>query len=144
MIQQRAKVTRLIDGSRAEVAVRRQSACGHDCSKCGGGCSELLVQPEVRVIAENMAGARLGDIVTVESSTKDVLGAAFLVYVVPFLLFFTGYFVAGRFAPSGEGVQIGVGSACFLLGFVLAWLLDRRHREHRAIQFRITGVEQGG
>ena len=40
---QTAKVTRVLADGRAEVAVKRQSACGHDCSKCGGGCSELMV-----------------------------------------------------------------------------------------------------
>ena len=44
MTQQKAKVTRLIDEGRAEVAVRRQSACGHNCATCGGGCSEMMVE----------------------------------------------------------------------------------------------------
>ena len=50
---QTAKVTRVLADGRAEVAVKRQSACGHDCSKCGGGCSELMVSSTVAVIAAN-------------------------------------------------------------------------------------------
>ena len=50
---QTAKVTRLLPDGRAEVSVKRQSACGHDCSKCGGGCSELMVSSTVAVIAAN-------------------------------------------------------------------------------------------
>ncbi len=84
---QTAKVTRVLADGRAEVAVKRQSACGHDCSKCGGGCSELMVSSTVAVIAANPVRAMPGDMVTVESSTSRVLGAAVIVYLVPFLLF---------------------------------------------------------
>ena len=80
---QTAKVTRVLADGRAEVAVKRQSACGHDCSKCGGGCSELMVSSTVAVIAANPVRAMPGDMVTVESSTSRVLGAAVIVYLVP-------------------------------------------------------------
>lgn len=143
MTQQKAKVTRILDGGRAEVAVKRQSACGHDCATCGGGCSELMVEPEIRVVAENSAGARAGDTVTVESATSGILGAAVLVYIVPFFLFFVGYFITGAVFHGSEGACIAAGIAGFLLCFLLVWRLDRRLRENRAIAFRITAVEQG-
>lgn len=144
MTQQKAKVTRILDGGRAEVAVRRQSACSHDCSKCGGGCSELAVEPEIRVLAENGAGARMGDTVTVESDTADILGAAVLVYVMPFVLFFAGYFLAGLLLQAPEGVCVTTGVAGFALGFLLAWMLDRHRRRQRRVRFRIVAVEQAG
>lgn len=139
MTQQKAKVMRLVDGDRAEVAVRRQSACGHDCAQCGGGCSEMMVEPEIRVLAENVAGAQPGDTVTVESASKTVLGVAFLVYLLPFILFFTGYFVSSAF---GEGIRLIAGGIGFVLGFVPAWLIDRRKRQYGVVQFRIVAVEQ--
>ena len=89
---QTAKVIRILEDGRAEVSVQRQSACGHDCSKCGGGCAELAVLPTVVVKAENPVRAMAGDTVTVESSSHQVLKAAAFVYLVPFLLFFIGYF----------------------------------------------------
>ena len=141
MTQQKARVTRILDEGRAEVAVKRQSACGHDCAQCGGGCSELMVASEVRVVADNAAGARPGDTVTVESSTSRVLGAAVLVYTVPFLLFFVGYFL-GAFLW-GEGAGIAAGAVGLALGFVPAVLLDRQTRRRGSIQFRIVAVEQG-
>ena len=64
---QTAKVTRVLADGRAEVAVKRQSACGHDCSKCGGGCSELMVSSTVAVIAANPVRAMPGDMVTVQA-----------------------------------------------------------------------------
>ena len=104
---QTAKVTKVLPDGRAEVSVRRQSACGHDCSKCGGGCSEMMVSATVAVIADNPVRALPGDSVTVESSTGRILGAAVVVYLVPFLLFFLGYFL-------GAGRSEGVGAASAL------------------------------
>lgn len=143
MTQQKARVTRLLDGGRAEVAVKRQSACSHDCAQCGGGCSELMVDSEVRVVADNTAGARTGDTVTVETSTSRVLGAALVVYTVPFLLFFVGYFLAAGLLHGGEGASIAAGAAGFVLGFVPAVLLDRHSRRKGSIRFRIVAVESG-
>ena len=136
---QTAKVTRILPGGRAEVSVKRQSACGHDCSKCGGGCSELMVSSTVSVIAANAIGAMPGDMVTVESSTKGVLGAAVMVYVVPFLLFFVGYFAAAALGLPGGG-SAAVGGAGFVLGLLLAMAWDRRVRREKAISFRITAI----
>ena len=119
---QTAKVTRVLADGRAEVAVKRQSACGHDCSKCGGGCSELMVSSTVAVIAAN-----------------PVRGAAVIVYLVPFLLFFAGYFLCAAFRLS-SGVSAAVGVAGFALGLLLAVLWDRRVRRQQAISFCITAI----
>ena len=140
MIQQKAKVTKLLPNGRAEVAVKRQSACGHDCSKCGGGCSELMVSSTVAVVAANPLKAMPGDMVTVESSTGGILGAAVVVYLVPFLLFFAGYFLTAM-AGMGEGVSASVGVLGFVVGMVQAVLLDRRVRKSRSISFMITEIE---
>ena len=136
---QTAKVTRLLGNGTAEVAVKRQSACGHDCSKCGGGCSEMMVSSTVSVVAANGIGATPGDTVQVESSSGGILKAAVVVYLVPFLLFFVGYF-----ACAGSGLGSGISAACGGLGFVagvlLAVLMDRRVRRSRAITFHITAI----
>lgn len=139
---QTAKVTRLLPGGRAEVAVKRQSACGHDCSQCGGGCSEMMVSPTVAVVADNLVNAQPGDTVTVESATGKVLGAAALVYLVPFALFFLGYFL-GSLVRLPEGAAIAAGAAGFAGGLALAILLDRRMRKTRGITFRITAFAAG-
>ena len=126
---QTAKVTRVLADGRAEVAVKRQSACG----------SELMVSSTVAVIAANPVRAMPGDMVTVESSTSRVLGAAVIVYLVPFLLFFAGYFLCAAFRLS-SGVSAAVGVAGFALGLLLAVLWDRRVRRQQAISFCITAI----
>ena len=137
---QTAKVTKLLEDGRAEVAVKRQSACCHDCSKCGGGCSELMVSSTVAVVAENPVRAMPGDRVTVESSTGGVLKAAALVYLAPFALFFLGYFLTAALGMT-EGVSAACGGIGFAAGVVLAILLDRHVRKRRGISFRITAIE---
>ena len=138
---QTAKVVKLREDGRAEVAVTRQSACGHDCAKCGGGCANLAVMPTVTVWAENPVRAMEGDTVTVESSSRRVLGAAVLVYLVPFLLFFLGYGV-GRGMGFGEGGTVALGFAGFAVGLLCAMLADRRERRRQTITFRITAIQQ--
>ena len=136
---QTAKVTRLLDNGTAEVAVKRQSACAHDCSKCSGGCSEMMVRSTVSVVAANGVGAMPGDMVRVESSSGGILKAAVVVYLVPFLLFFLGYFACAA-AGLGGGVSAAAGCLGFVLGVLLAILTDRRVRRERAITFHITAI----
>ena len=139
---QTAKVTRILENGLAEVAVKRQSACGHDCSQCGG-CSEMLVGQTVAVVAENPVRAMPGDTVTVESATGRVLRAAALLYLVPFALFFVLYLLAISLgAPEGGG--IGAGFAGFAAGLLLAVAADRRMRRKKSITFRITAIQAAG
>src|SRR5699024_7825784 len=79
---QTARVKRLLDDGRAEVTVPRKSVCGHDCSNCSGGCSEMLVQMEVTTVAANPVHAEPGDTVRVESDSGHILKIAAVVYLV--------------------------------------------------------------
>ena len=137
-----ATVERLLDGDHAMVSVPRKSACGHDCSKCGGGCSELMVSSTVAVTAANPVRAMPGDMVQVESSTGGILKAAVVVYLVPFLLFFLGYFVCAALGMSG-GISASVGIIGFAVGLLLAVLMDRKVKRNRSITFCITAIDPG-
>ena len=140
---QTAKVTKVFPDGRAEVAVKRQSACGHDCSKCGGGCSELMVSSTVAVMAANPVRAMPGDMVRVESSTGGILKAAVVVYLVPFILFFLGYFICAALQLSG-GISAAVGGIGFAVGVLLAVLLDREARPRRSIHLCISRLHPLG
>lgn len=136
---QTARVKRLLDDGRAEVTVPRKSACGHDCSQCGGGCSEMLVQMEVSTVAANPVHAEPGDTVRVESDSKGILRIAAVVYLVPFLLFFVGYYLGGGlFASEGGAIAAAIGG--FVLGLGCAVLLDRQVKRSRQNAFRITEI----
>lgn len=133
-----ATVKRLIGESQAEVLVRRQSACGHSCESCGGCGPESAAQ--VTAVADNLLGARPGDTVRVESESRRVLGMAGALYLLPFLFLFVGYLLATGPLGLGEAPGFAVGLACMAAGFAANWLLDRRIRAARPVQFRIVEV----
>lgn len=136
---QTARVKRLLEDGRAEVTVPRKSACGHDCSQCGGGCSEMLVQMEVTTVAANPVHAVPGDTVRVESDSRSILRIAAVVYLAPFLLFFVGYYLGGALLAS-EGGAIASAIVGFLLGLGCAVALDRQVKRKRQDAFRITEI----
>lgn len=139
-MEQTARVNRLLPGGRAEIAVKRKSACGHDCSKCGGGCSEMLVQSEVTAVADNPLGARPGDTVRVESRSGQVLWIAAVVYLLPLLLFFVFCF-AGAAVTGAENVGLILGGIGFAIGIGVAVVVNRVVRQRNMTAFSITGVE---
>ncbi len=132
-----ATVKRLVGEKNAEVLVRRLSACGHDCARCGGCGPESAAQ--VAAVAGTALGARPGDTVRVESESGQVLGMAAVLYLVPFVLLFAGYFAASGVLKLGEGASVAVGLLCMAAGFAASWLLDRRARK-RPVRFRIVEV----
>lgn len=136
---QTATVKEVLGHGRAMIEVRRQSACGHDCSKCGGGCSELMAKSTVTAMAENLCRADVGDTVQVESDSRQILGIAAIVYFVPLITFFLGYFLGAGLALS-EGGAIAVGGLGFALGLIPALLMNRKVKRDKQVSFKITAI----
>lgn len=128
-----ATVEKILPGGMAEISVPRKSACGHDCEECAG-CG--VSGASVRAAARNTVGAEVGQKVVVESSTKRLLGVMLLVYLLPVLCFFVGYFATG--ALSSEGLRYAIAIAAFLLGLVPAVVCDRRMKQTGALTFTIV------
>ncbi|MEG1988072.1 MAG: SoxR reducing system RseC family protein [Oscillibacter sp.] len=128
-----ATVERILDANHAEISVPRKSACGHDCEECAGcGVSGVAVHAK----AQNPVGARPGQKVVVESSTRKMLGIVALVYITPVVLFFLGYFLPGpQIATALRYTIAGLG---FVLGIVFAVLYDRRLRRAGGLSFTIV------
>lgn len=136
---QLAQVKKILSNECAEVSVHRKTACGHDCSECAGGCEITMYQSDLTVTAENGIGARIGDTVLLESANNEILYSAVLVYVVPFILFFIGYFLS-RVIGLSEGFSILGACFCFVIGFLPARSLERTVRERKSVQFRIVEI----
>ena len=119
------------DGTARVVHVRR-SACSGDCHKCSG-CG--AVQEAVELTADNPIGAAVGDLVVMESASGPVLAAAALLYLMPLVLFFLGYFLGNLWLGKG-GLP---GCAAFILGLVLCVLYDRRMAKRKNTVYTITG-----
>ena len=127
-MQQTATVTKLLPGNKAELTVHRQTACGHDCSNCGG-CGEIVTKPII-VIADKSIGADVGDSVVITGSSKQVLGLAAVVYLVPFVLFFALYAVAAVVSlPIPEAWACGG----FFLGILAAVGVNKRQKHAKPI-----------
>ncbi len=130
------KVTVLsVEGARARVIHNRPTACHGDCDQCAGGCGSMAAKERIIVEAENSIGARPGDQVLIEGDTGKVAAAIVLVYVLPMVLFFLGYFVAEALNFSGTPA----GLFGFLLGIVAAVLVSRSQKKKGTeIRFRIV------
>lgn len=98
---QDAVVTKLVSRHVAEVEVERGTACGGTCESC----EACVFQNRIRAEAVNKISALPGQKVVIESKTSDVLGAAVLLYMVPFVLLFLGYAI-------GQRARLGRGRLC--------------------------------
>ena len=122
-MRKKATVERILPDGRAELLVRRESACSGDCHKCGG-CGG--VEQVLRLTAKDTIGVRKGDIVYVESNGAVVLKAAALLYFLPLALFLAAYLAAINL----DGWTFAVGCGGFLLGLLPAVLYDRYVKKH--------------
>ena len=133
---QDAVVTKLVSRHVAEVEVERGTACGSNC----GNCESCVFQNELKVTADNRIGARPGQKVVIESKTSDVLGAAVLLYMVPFVLLFLGYAI-GSALGWAEGGCVLIGFGFFALGVAFNVIYQRR-KKASPITFEIIQIRE--
>ena len=126
-----ATVTGLPAPGQAEVAVARQTACGHDCEHCGG-CAARTAKLVVR--ACTAIPVEVGDRVELYSDNR-VLGAAAVVYGLPVVLFLLGYLLPSSLPEPGRCLCGGLG---FALGLAGAAACDRLVKKRSGISYRIV------
>ena len=129
-----ATVERILDSAHAEIAVPRQTACGHECERCAG-CG--VTGQAVRARASNPIGAEPGQRVVVQSSTAHMLGIIAVVYLIPVALFLAAYLAAAALTDR-TALQYGGAAAGFLLGLIPAVLYDRRIRAAGGLSLTIV------
>lgn len=109
-MEEEAVVVKSLNG-KAEVRLVKQSACQHCDHDCGlAGDSHEIKELEVEV--ENPIGAKAGQRVALEMGNKEVYFASLLVYLLPLLFMFAGYFIFGAYLP--RIIEIGVEPAGML------------------------------
>lgn len=106
-----------------EVLVKRSSACGENCGHCNA-CSGL----EQIVKVEDVDGIFVGDTVQLELKSKNVLNAAFLVYILPLILLILGYIIAGFFFES-DVICASAGFIFMIIGFFALHFYDAKKGE---------------
>ena len=130
-MEQLVRVKEVYEDGTAQVIHIRESACSGDCHKCSG-CG--AAKEAVLFTAENLIGARRGDLVKVESGTGPVLKAAVVLYVIPLILFFLGYYLG---TIPGDYGTLG-GCLGFVLGIVIVVVYDRLVVKKADIGYVIT------
>ena len=130
-MEQLVRVKETFDDGTASVLLVRESACSGDCHKCSGcgAAKETMV-----FAARNAIGASRGDLVKVESATGPVMKAAVVLYVIPLVLFFLGYYLGtlpGNFGALG-------GCLGFLLGVVIVVVYDRLVVKKSNLEFMLA------
>lgn len=130
-MEQLVRVKEAYNNGTALVVHVRESACSGDCHKCSG-CG--AAKETVLFTADNPIGAGAGDLVKVESETAPVLKAAVVLYVLPLVLFFLGYYLGSLLG------NLGPVAAClgFALGVAGVVVYDRRVVRHQNIGYTIT------
>lgn len=108
-MEQLVKIKTTAPDGTAEVIRIRESACSGDCHKCSGcgAAKETIV-----FTAENPVNAQPGDLVYVKTRSAPVLMGAAVVYMLPLLAFFVGYFLLDALwglGVLGGGVAFGLG-----------------------------------
>lgn len=130
-MEQLVRVKETFDNGTATVLHVRESACSGDCHKCSG-CG--AAKEAVVFTADNPIGARRGDLVKVESATGPVMKAAVVLYVIPLVLFFLGYYLGtlpGNFGVLGGGLG-------FVLGVLIVVVYDRKVVKKADLGYTIT------
>ena len=89
------------------------------------------------VDADNLVGAQKGDDVIVRSDTGRVLKLAAMLYLMPMVLFFVGYFAM----PGGEGTRVACGAAAFVVGILICMYVSRSMKKNnKEMHFSIVQV----
>ena len=134
-MEQLVRVREIFNDGTALVMHVRESACSGDCHKCSG-CG--AAKETILLKAKNPIGARRGDLVKLESATGPVLKAAVVLYLIPMLLFFAGYFVGDWLWQRGALT----GCIAFAAGIALAVLYDRKLGKTDKTEYTIIGFAE--
>ena len=134
-MRQTALVLKTFPDDTAEISVQRKSACGGNCSGCQG-CD--MRQNVITVTADNTAGARAGQMVTVEARTRLIFRYAIIVYIIPVLLLVLGY-AAGMMLGLSEGMCILIGFGLLLTGAALIVAYYRKNKDN-SLSYTISSV----
>lgn len=107
-------------GTVAVVKIVRSTSCGENCASCG-----MCSGHDTEIEAINLCNAYVGDTVTVHMADKKVLGAAFLVYIIPLICLILGY-AAGFNISKKETAGIVCGFLLMFLAFVVIHIIDKK------------------
>lgn len=104
---------------KAKVKVQKQSACSHNCSEC-----EFCHNPSYEVMVLNPIGAKEGDKVIIEASTKKVLLVSFFMYILPVFMLIISAIVTD-ICKTKTFYSVLIFAFVFLIWFILIKLTNK-------------------
>lgn len=133
-----AKITKNITHGFSEILLSPEDwKCDANCTDCEMSCP-FDEKDGLRVIAdEGGLDVRRDDIVLVEKAAGQNIKAANIVYIMVPLMFLLGYFL-GKALGQSQTDMLVTGGIFALLNFILAWLMNRKVRMRRRMEYRIT------
>ncbi len=111
------------NGTTAVVSVKRNSSCGESCATCSAHCN----LKGNKITAQNKLGAMAGDLVSIEMRTSTVLKSAFMVYILPLLMLFLGYFYT-EYKTGDETKSLICALGAFLITFIFLLIWDKYNK----------------
>lgn len=128
-------------GETAKVYLKRSSACGDSCGKCGG-CTPTGNYVEVI----NKIGAVAGQEVEIEMKTQVFMNAILLNYGLPLVMLIVGMF-AGVFIKNAFNLSLSSDLLSVILGFglmavsyLIANRVDKRYKKADKVQMNIISI----
>ena len=135
---QNATVLAVHDNGRADISVKRISACGENCASCAAHCANR----DILATALNKAGAEVGDSVVVESSTSKVIKIAVVVYFIPLVVLLAAYGISAACGLS-EGLCIIISLVGLVLGTFAARFANKAATVNKDIVYSIVRINRG-
>ena len=102
--------------------------CGdtESCKSCGGKAFCSVKERTYEAVIDPGLDINIGDTVQVHLPGGQTVFSAFLVMIVPLLLFMLGFWIAGRFfGVESEGLRALIGLICLGGGFLISFLYSR-------------------
>lgn len=130
---QDAVVIKAFDNGLAEVLVARGTSCGEHC----GSCSVCKYVGEIHTYAKNAIHAVAGDKVVIESKTSEVLGAAFMIYIIPMIGMILAYIIAAAMGAA-ESVSVPVAFIAFAVCVGIVTVYQRARAKKKEIELVIV------
>ncbi|MCX5751498.1 MAG: SoxR reducing system RseC family protein [Candidatus Saganbacteria bacterium] len=123
-MREEGAVKRIVSQNIAEVEL-----LGGGCKNCSCACQGKSGPKILQAI--NEINAKVGDKVEVEISSPKLLGAFLLVYILPILFLFLGYWIVSL-VTADEGLKIFGGFLGLALGLLLVKFLVSRNKNFSA------------
>jgi len=133
---QNAIVKELLADDVAQVSLLRQMECGLHCDGACAGCGQKPKE-EILALARNLIGAKPGDFVEVEPASGQNLLIPIIVFLLPCIGLGAGYVLGQTLLSLSEAGALLTAGLGIVVGFVPAFLLNRKIQNSRGPEFNI-------